>query len=159
LPSAGKSSLLNALTRAAAKVGDYPFTTLEPNLGDYHGYILADIPGLIEGAAEGKGIGTKFLKHIERTKLLIHLVSAEQADLVAAYREVRREIEAFGGGLAEKAEILVLAKADLIPEGERESRAAELARAARREVLLASAEDPAILARFAAELSRRLAGG
>ncbi|MDE1944194.1 MAG: GTPase ObgE, partial [Patescibacteria group bacterium] len=145
LPSAGKSSLLNALTRAAAKVGDYPFTTLEPNLGDYHGYILADIPGLIAGAAEGRGLGTKFLKHIERTKLLIHLVSADQADLAAAYREVRREIEAVGGGLAEKSEILVLAKADLLPEGERESRAAELARAAGREVLLASAEDPEIL--------------
>src|SRR3989344_8551675 len=73
LPNAGKSSLLNALTHAQAKVGSYPFTTLEPNLGDFHGFILADIPGLIEGASKGRGLGLKFLKHIERTKIVVHL--------------------------------------------------------------------------------------
>src|SRR3989338_3454723 len=108
LPNAGKSSLLNALTRAKSKVGDYPFTTLEPSLGDFYGHILADIPGLIEGASAGKGLGTRFLKHIERTGIAIHLVSVEQANPLAAYREVRQELEAFGRGLAEKDEILVL---------------------------------------------------
>ena len=77
LPNAGKSSLLNALTRAKAKIGDYAFTTLDPNLGDYFGFVIADIPGLIEGASEGKGLGTKFLKHTTRTKALVHLVSFE----------------------------------------------------------------------------------
>ena len=96
LPSAGKSSLLNALTRAKAKVGAYPFTTLEPNLGDFYGPILADIPGLIEGASTGKGLGARFLKHIERTGILLHLVSADSEDPLAAYREVRAELDAFG---------------------------------------------------------------
>src|SRR3954468_5183934 len=89
LPNAGKSSLLNELTRAKSKVANYAFTTLEPNLGDFYGYILADIPGLIEGASSGRGLGIKFLKHIERTRILVHLVSAAQDDVVAAYREVR----------------------------------------------------------------------
>lgn len=158
IPSAGKSSLLNALTRASAKVGDYPFTTLEPNLGDFYGYILADIPGLIEGAAGGKGLGTRFLKHIERTKLLIHLVSADQDDCLARYREVRRELEAFDSALAEKSEIIVLSKADLISAGEREERARMLREATGREVLLASISDEALLKNFTAELSRRLQG-
>jgi len=96
LPNAGKTSLLNALTHAKSKVGAYPFTTLEPNLGDFYNYIIADIPGLIEGASSGRGLGIKFLKHVERTGILIHLVSATQDDPIAAYQEVRKEIESFG---------------------------------------------------------------
>src|SRR3990167_2010747 len=114
LPNAGKSSLVNALTRAKSKVGAYPFTTLEPNLGDFYGYILADVPGIIEGASSGRGLGIKFLKHVERTGIVLHLVSADQDDSLAAYKEVRREMEAFGHGLALKREIVVLSKTDLV---------------------------------------------
>jgi len=95
LPSAGKSSLLNALTNADAKVGDYAFTTLDPNLGDFYGYVIADLPGLIEGASEGKGLGIKFLKHVKRTKILIHLLSLENplTEIVSVYKTVRKELE------------------------------------------------------------------
>ena len=117
LPNAGKSSLLNALTHADAKVGSYAFTTLDPNLGALPGgYILADIPGLIEGASEGKGLGHKFLKHVKRTKMLVHLVSLENEDVVAAYKTVRAELERYGNGLEEKKEIVILTKTDLADE-------------------------------------------
>lgn len=112
LPNAGKSSLLNTLTKSAAKVGAYQFTTLEPNLGALHGFILADIPGLIEGAAGGRGLGHKFLKHIARTKLLLHLISLEQEDVLAAYKIIRKELKAFDKSLAEKPELIVLTKTD-----------------------------------------------
>ena len=115
LPNAGKSSLLNALTRANAKVASYAFTTLDPNLGALAGgYILADIPGLIEGASLGKGLGHKFLKHVKRTKMLLHLVSLENEDIVAAYKAVRGELEKYGNGLAEKREVIILTKTDLV---------------------------------------------
>lgn len=114
LPNAGKSSLLNALTRAQAKVASYAFTTLEPNLGVLDGFILADIPGLIEGAAEGKGLGVKFLKHITRTKLLLHCISLEQEDLAKACVTVRRELAAFSPELAQKREVIVLTKTDTV---------------------------------------------
>ncbi len=113
-PNAGKSSLLNALTNATSKVGAYPFTTLAPSLGDLYGYLLADIPGLIEGASTGRGLGSKFLRHIERTRFIVHLVSAEQEDLAQAYTNIRTELAAFGGGLAEKEELVVLSKSDLL---------------------------------------------
>ena len=113
-PNAGKSSLLNALTRAKSKVGAYPFTTLDPHLGDFYGRLLADIPGLIEGASAGKGLGSKFLRHVERTGLLVHLVSAEQENPAEAYRAIRDELSAFGRGLAEKPELVVLSKVDLL---------------------------------------------
>ena len=112
-PNAGKSTLLNFISNSKAKVGDYPFTTIEPNLGVVDSYVLADIPGLIEGASEGKGLGTKFLKHIMRTKLLVHLVSAENEDVAKAYCSVRQELRAFGKGLEAKPEIVVLSKSDL----------------------------------------------
>lgn len=115
-PNAGKSSLLNALTRAKAKVASYQFTTLEPNLGDMFGFILADIPGLIEGASEGKGLGDKFLRHIERTKVLIHCISLENEDITTAYKTIRKELEVFDPKLIEKKEILLLTKTDLIDE-------------------------------------------
>ncbi|MBP7805156.1 MAG: GTPase ObgE, partial [Candidatus Pacebacteria bacterium] len=123
LPNAGKSSLLNSITRAKAKVGDYAFTTLDPNLGDCFGYTLADIPGLIEGAAEGKGLGIQFLRHIKRTKMLIHLVSfenelAETGGMMKVYKEIRNELKKYdkslnlekGAGLADKKEIILLTK-------------------------------------------------
>jgi GTP-binding protein len=115
LPNAGKSSLLNAMTNADAKVASYAFTTLDPNLGAIHGYILADIPGLIEGASEGKGLGHKFLRHVKRTTMLVHLVSLENEDVFHAYQVVRGELEKFGQGLEGKKEVIVLTKTDLVP--------------------------------------------
>jgi len=117
LPNAGKSSLLNALTNARAQVGAYAFTTLEPNLGALHGgFILADIPGLIEGASEGKGLGHKFLKHIKRTKRLLHLISLENAAIIDTYKTVRDELKHFGQGLDEKEETIILTKTDATDE-------------------------------------------
>jgi GTP-binding protein len=121
LPNAGKSSLLNALTNAQAKVGSYAFTTLDPNLGDLYGFILADIPGLIEGASAGRGLGHKFLRHVRRTKMLLHCVSLEEEDPVRAYDTVRAELSAYGEGLTEKEELIVLTKSDTVsPERARE---------------------------------------
>lgn len=122
LPNAGKSSLLNALTQAKSKVGDFPFTTLEPSLGDLYGVIIADIPGLIEGAAEGKGLGHKFLRHIERTKLLTYCISCELDDPVGSYKVVRGELEKYNPVIAKKPEIILLTKTDLITEKEKNSR-------------------------------------
>ncbi len=116
LPNAGKSSLLNALTNSRAKVGDYAFTTLDPNLGDFYGYVLADIPGLIEGASEGKGLGTKFLRHIKRTKMLVHLVSFENDSMMKTYKAVRAELKAFDPTLAKKDEIIILTKTDAVDD-------------------------------------------
>jgi len=113
LPNAGKSSLLNSLTNAEAKVADYAFTTLDPNLGDFYGYIIADIPGVIEGASEGKGLGVKFLKHIKRTRMLAHLVSFENENMLKAYKEIRKELEKYKNGLAEKKEVIILSKSDM----------------------------------------------
>jgi GTP-binding protein len=128
LPNAGKSSLLNTLTNADAKVGDYAFTTLDPNLGDFYGYIIADIPGLIEGASEGKGLGVKFLRHIKRTKMLAHLISFENLSkgstgMLKVYKEIRKELEKYdkklglgAEGLSEKDEIIILTKADFVED-------------------------------------------
>ncbi len=115
-PNAGKSSLLNELTNASAKVGAYQFTTLEPNLGAFYGFILADIPGLIEGASGGKGLGYKFLRHVSRTKMLLHLISLENEDIVQSYKLIRKELENFGEGLASKEEIILLTKTDVVDE-------------------------------------------
>lgn len=156
LPNAGKSSLLNALTRAKSKVGSYPFTTLEPNLADFYGYILADVPGLIEGASSGKGLGIKFLKHIERTGILLHLVSADQDNFLDAYLEVRREIESFGNELAKKREIIVFSKTDLISSEECKTRVQLLARETGMEVLHVSAKNPESLKTFADKLAQIL---
>ena len=116
MPNAGKSSLLNAVTNASAKVGSYEFTTLDPNLGDLHGYILADIPGLIEGASEGKGLGTKFLKHIKRTRMLAHLVSFENEDMMKSYKKIRKELETYDQSLLDKKEVIILTKTDVIED-------------------------------------------
>lgn len=112
-PNAGKSSLLNALTNATAKVGEYPFTTIDPNLGDLFGYIIADIPGLIEGASGGKGLGFTFLRHITKTKFILHLVSLEQESPMKVYETIRKELTDFGQGLAEKEEVILLTKTDV----------------------------------------------
>jgi GTPase len=156
LPNAGKSSLLNALTRAKSKVGDYPFTTLAPNLGDFYGRVLADIPGLIEGASSGRGLGIKFLRHVERTGILLHLVSADQDDPLAAYVEVRKEIEAFGHGLADKREIIVLSKIDLVSARDCVTIKKILTKGTGREVLEVSVEDQKILKKFSDQLTHIL---
>lgn len=113
LPNAGKSTLLNAMTNARSRVDSYPFTTLEPHLGDLYGYLLADIPGLIEGASGGKGLGHKFLRHIRRTKMLLHCVSSEHGDILGAYKTVRNEMGKYDSEIIKKHEIIVLTKTDL----------------------------------------------
>ena len=139
-PNAGKSSLLNVLTNAKAKVASYQFTTLEPNLGDMYGFILADIPGLIEGAADGKGLGVKFLRHISRTKMVLHCISLENEDIAAAYKTIRGELEAYSEDLAEKREIIILTKTDLVDEKTLKTRIKE-AKKLNKEVLSVSVLD------------------
>src|SRR3546814_7880801 len=106
LPNAGKSTFLAAVSRARPKIADYPFTTLHPQLGVVHvdetEFVIADIPGLIEGAHQGHGLGDRFLGHVERCRVLLHLVDGTAEDVAGAYRTVRRELEAYGGGLPEK---------------------------------------------------------
>ena len=114
LPNVGKSSLLNELTNANIKVANYPFTTLEPNLGVYYDLILADIPGLIEGASEDKGLGTKFLRHIERAKTLFHFISADSADPMLDYKTVRNELQTYNPLLSEKPEYIFISKSDVV---------------------------------------------
>ena len=116
LPNAGKSSLLNSITNAGAKIGNYQFTTLDPNLGDFYGHILADLPGLIEGASSGKGLGIKFLKHVKRTRMLAHLVSLDNSDPMKAYEQIRKELGAYDKTLLQKEEVIVLTKTDLIED-------------------------------------------
>ena len=120
LPNAGKSTLLAAVSAAKPKIADYPFTTLNPQLGVVRAagqsFVIADLPGLIEGAHEGHGLGTRFLGHVERCAVLLHLIDATGEDPVAAYRTIRKELKAYGGGLAEKPEIIALNKIDAVPE-------------------------------------------
>ena len=126
LPNAGKSSLLNALTGAAAKVAPYAFTTLDPNLGALYGYILADIPGLIEGASAGKGLGFRFLRHIARTRVMVHCLALDSADVWADYATVRKELESFENGvLVQKPEIILFTKSDMVDTGVITERIAE----------------------------------
>ncbi len=118
LPNIGKSTLLNELTAAKSKVANYPFTTLEPNLGAYYELILADIPGLIEGASMGKGLGIKFLRHIERTKILFHFISADSENPEKDYKIVKNELKKYSLDLAKKPEYLFLSKSDLLKPAE-----------------------------------------
>jgi GTP-binding protein len=118
LPNAGKSSLLHSLTNAHPKIGDYPFTTLEPNLGALNDLILADIPGLIEGANTGKGLGIKFLRHIEKTNLLVHCIDSTQQNLLDVYETVRKEFEQYNPELLKKPEIILITKTDLLDKKE-----------------------------------------
>ncbi len=122
-PNAGKSTLLATVTAARPKIAAYPFTTLEPNLGvvqrsDHRSFVIADIPGIIEGAHAGKGLGLKFLRHVERTRILLYLVPVDAADLAAAYALLRREVARFSPALAERPHAVAWTKADLVPEGE-----------------------------------------
>ena len=126
LPNVGKSSLLNELTNAKSKVANYPFTTLEPNLGVYYDLILADMPGLIKGASKGKGLGTKFLRHIERTKTLFHFISAESIDPVKDYQMIRNELDLYNQELLKKTEYVFLTKTDLITKDEVDKKITEL---------------------------------
>jgi GTP-binding protein len=135
LPNAGKSTFLAAVSRAKPKIADYPFTTLHPQLGvvrvDQREFVLADIPGLIEGAHEGAGLGDRFLGHVERCGVLIHLVDGTQDDVAEAYRTVRRELVAYGAGLEEKRELVALNKCDALTEEDIAAKAKKLARAAK----------------------------
>lgn len=126
LPNAGKSSLLQTFTKKNVKVGAYAFTTLEPSLGALYGYVLADIPGLIEGAATGKGLGHKFLRHIKRTKVLIHCVSSEHENVREVYDTIREELKLYDETLIEKPEIIFLTKIDEVPEAEWKEKLKEL---------------------------------
>lgn len=117
LPNAGKSTLLNGITNAESRIGAYPFTTLEPHLGDLYGFIIADIPGLISGAAAGKGLGHRFLRHVSRTKMLLHLVSLEHDDPISQYYTIRDELSQYDTLLTEKEEWIILTKSDLVEQG------------------------------------------
>lgn len=125
-PNAGKSTMINALTNTKSKVGAYPFTTTEPHLGELYGFILADIPGLIEGASEGKGLGDKFLKHISRTKMILHCVSLEEENPLDAYKSIRSELEKYDPELLQKEEWVLLTKSDLCEKGKAEEASALL---------------------------------
>jgi GTPase len=134
LPNAGKSTFLSAVSRARPKIADYPFTTIHPQLGVVffagEEFVLADIPGLIEGAHEGKGIGDRFLGHLERCGVLLHLIDGTEADVAGAYRTIREELEAYGHGLAEKAELVALNKIDALTKIEIVEKSRALADAA-----------------------------
>ncbi|HHZ07476.1 MAG TPA: GTPase ObgE [Rhizobiales bacterium] len=162
LPNAGKSTFLAAVTAARPKIADYPFTTLYPGLGvariDAREFVIADIPGLIEGAHEGVGIGDRFLGHVERTRVLLHLVSAQEEYPGKAYKVVRGELEAYGHGLAEKPEIVALSQADTIDAATRKKKVASLKRAAGRAPFVLSAVTgegvEAVLRALMAEIAR-----
>ena len=142
LPNAGKSTFLAAVSAAKPKIADYPFTTLHPNLGvvriGERDFVLADIPGLIEGAHDGAGIGDRFLGHVERTGVLIHLIDGTQEDVKDAYKIIRGELAAYDDELAEKPEIVVLNKIDALPPDEIKKKVASLRRVSKADVLAAS---------------------
>ncbi len=141
LPNAGKSTLLNELTNANSRIGSYPFTTLEPHLGDMYGFVIADIPGLIAGAAAGKGLGHKFLRHVSRTKMLVHLVSLEHEDPVSEYYTIRDELSEYEKTLAEKEEWIILTKSDLVEQDYVEKVIKDFAKTEKR-VLVIGHDDP-----------------
>lgn len=114
MPNAGKSTLLNTFTNARSAIGAYPFTTLQPHLGDLFGFVLADIPGLIEGASDGKGLGHTFLRHVTRTKMLLHLVSLEHEDPISAYYTILNELSAYDKSLVTKEQWIIFTKTDLV---------------------------------------------
>ena len=142
LPNAGKSTFLSRVSRAKPKIADYPFTTLKPQLGvvqsNEREFVLADLPGLIEGAAEGAGLGHRFLGHVERCAVILHLIDGTADDPVAAWKLIRKELKAYGAGLDKKPEIIGLNKIDAIPEDELKQKLAKLKRSAKRPVLALS---------------------
>lgn len=143
LPNAGKSTFLAAVTAAKPKIADYPFTTLHPNLGvariDAREFVLADIPGLIEGAHEGIGIGDRFLGHVERCRVLLHLVSAQEDNVAKAYTTIRGELDAYGHGLSDKPEIVALSQVDILDDKTKAQKIKELEKASGQSVIAFSA--------------------
>ncbi|WP_020593048.1 GTPase ObgE [Kiloniella laminariae] len=142
LPNAGKSTFLSVVSRAKPKIADYPFTTLHPNLGVVYSrgeeFVIADVPGLIEGASEGHGLGTRFLGHVERCGVLLHLVDGTSDDYLEDYKVIRGELEAYGEGLDEKAVVLALNKADALTDELADERRQALAELSGQEVFLLS---------------------
>ncbi len=143
MPNAGKSTFLSVVTKARPKIADYPFTTLHPNLGvawvDGYEMVLADIPGLIEGAHEGVGLGDRFLKHVERCSAFLHLIDATSEDVVKAYKDIRRELELYNDNLKNKPEVVVLNKCDALPQDEVNKKQAALEKACGKKVYVMSA--------------------
>jgi GTP-binding protein len=144
LPNVGKSSLLNELTNAKSKVANYPFTTLNPNLGAYYELILADVPGLIEGASDNKGLGIKFLRHIDRTKTLFHFISAESSDPIKDYQIIRNELGAYSKKLLDKVEYVFLSKADLLDKNKIKGRINELKKISKKVIPISVLDDESI---------------
>jgi GTP-binding protein len=164
LPNAGKSTFLAAVSAAAPKIAAYPFTTLHPNLGvvnlsEGERFVLADIPGLIEGASEGAGLGARFLGHIERCAVLLHLVDATQEKVGAAYKTVRRELEAYGAGLEEKPELVALNKIDALTDDEIKKKRETLRKAAGKRVFLVSGVSGQGVTEALREIARVVKGG
>ncbi|HUC12176.1 MAG TPA: GTPase ObgE [Stellaceae bacterium] len=167
MPNAGKSTFLAAVSQARPKIADYPFTTLKPQLGvvRFHDdeFVLADLPGLIEGASEGVGIGTRFLGHVERCAVILHLVDGTQDDVAAAYRAIRRELAAYGHGLAQKPEIVGLNKTDALDAEAVSAKRRQLQRAAGRGATVlplsgaTGAGVPELLSRLSAALAEKRA--
>jgi len=143
LPNAGKSTFLSVVSRAKPKIADYPFTTLVPNLGvvSIHEkeFVVADVPGLIEGAHEGVGLGTRFLGHVERCKAILHLIDGTQEDVVSAYKTIRHELDLYGQGLKEKTEIIALNKADALTKEAIAEKIKALKRLTKKEIFVLSA--------------------
>lgn len=152
LPNAGKSSLLKVLTNANPKIGNYPFTTLEPNIGIMQGIAIADIPGLIEGASTGKGLGMQFLRHVEKTKLLVHCIDITNPQVTDAYQTIRRELEEYNKAILGKPEVILLTKIDLVEPKEAEKIVAQTEKSLQREVLTVSIIDDESLADLQAVL-------
>ena len=155
MPNAGKSSLINLLTNAGSRVGDYPFTTTEPHLGDFYGYVIADIPGLIEGASLGKGLGHKFLKHVKKTKMLLHLVSLEEKDPENQYFTIFKELSDYDKSITDKETWIILTKKDLISEREIEQVLSSIDKIGKRVFVIAK-NDPESIKKLSDELVRHL---
>lgn len=157
LPSAGKSTLINALTNAKSKVAAYHFTTLDPHLGAFYGFIIADIPGIIEGASEGKGLGTKFLKHIERTKAIAHVISLESETILQDYETIRKELTDHDAELAEKDEIIIFTKSDMVDEKQLKEKLKVMSKITKgKQVFVVSAYDDATVKELSDGLVRYL---
>lgn len=156
LPNAGKSSLLNALTKAESKVANYAFTTLDPHLGDMHGVIIADIPGIISGASEGKGLGSKFLRHISRTRTLLHCIASDSEDVLETYNVIRKELEGYDKGMLDKEELILLTKTDLVSEEELKEKVGVLKKETRREILTSSVLDDQSMKELGDFLSKKV---
>lgn len=163
MPNAGKSTFLSVVSRAKPKIADYPFTTLAPNLGVVRSFdnefVLADIPGLIEGAHEGVGLGTRFLGHVERTRVLLHLIDGTQDDIVKAYKTIRTELKAYGGGLAKKPEVIAINKADALGPELAEDQAKTLSKAIRKKVHIISGVSREGIDTVLAELWKQISKG